>query len=292
MKKVIVIVGPTASGKTGLSIKLAKALNAEIINGDSVQIYQGLDIGAAKIKPSEQQGIKHHLLGIRDVKHPYSVYHFQQDARKIIEEIDVPMIVGGTGLYIKAVLDDYEFSQDDEKLDLEEKFEALSNEDIYQKLIELDPLIKIDQFNRRRLIRAYELALSGDLRSRKVKKDQRLYDALILYLDMDRNKLEDKLIKRLNSQIEEGFIEEVNSFYRQDIHVNAIGYREIEHYLNQEITLEDAKQQIIKITRKLAKKQKTWFKNQMHPIMLDALSTTLFEDALKLCQDFLSKENR
>jgi tRNA dimethylallyltransferase len=291
MKKVIVLVGPTESGKTGLSIKLAKRLNAEIINGDSVQVYQGLDIGAAKIKPSEQQGIKHHLLGIRDVLNPYSVYHFQQDARKLIEEIKVPLIVGGTGLYIKAVLDDYEFSRDHNQVDIEEECEELSNEELYLKLLKLDPEIAIDQFNRRRLIRAYELALSGDHRSRKVGKDERLYDALILYLDIDRNLLEERLIKRLDLQIKEGFIDEVNSFYNQEIHVNAIGYREIEQFLNQEISLDEAKNKIIKVTRKLAKKQKTWFKNQMNPIMLDALSDTLDEDALKLCIDFLSKEN-
>jgi len=290
MKKVIVIVGPTASGKTNLSISLAKQLNAEIINGDSVQVYKGLDIGAAKIKPEEQENIKHHLLGIRDVKEPYSVFHFQKDARACIDQITTPMIVGGTGLYIKAVLNNYEFNQDQFQEDIEDKTEELSNQEIYQKLIELDPHIEIDQSNRRRLNRAYQLALMGEFRSDKKKKDERLYDALIIYLDLDRSLLEERLVKRLDQQLAEGFIEEVKFFYDQDIHINAIGYREIEQYLNQELSLEETKEKIIKVTKKLAKKQKTWFKNQMHPVMLDALSNTLYEEVLKLCKDFLNKE--
>ncbi len=290
MKKVIVIVGPTASGKTNLSISLAKQLNAEIINGDSVQVYKGLDIGAAKIKPEEQENIKHHLLGIRDVKEPYSVFHFQKDARACINEIKIPMIVGGTGLYIKAVLNNYEFNQDQFQEDIEDKTEELSNQEIYQKLIELDPHIEIDQSNRRRLNRAYQLALIGEFRSDKKKKDERLYDELIIYLDLDRSLLEERLVKRLDQQLAEGFIEEVKFFYDQDIHINAIGYREIEQYLNQELSIEETKEKIIKVTKKLAKKQKTWFKNQMHPVMLDALSNTLYEDALKLCKDFLKEE--
>ncbi|TNF09302.1 MAG: tRNA (adenosine(37)-N6)-dimethylallyltransferase MiaA [Bacillota bacterium] len=289
MKKVIVIVGPTASGKTKLSIALAKHYHTEIINGDSVQVYQGLNIGSAKIKEEEKEGIKHHLIDVVSPQTPYSVYAFQKDVRKLIENMHLPMIVGGTGLYIKAALYDYEFIEEKRNLEFEESIKDLSNEALYQKLIEHDPLIHIDVHNRRRLSRAYEQALLGHPRSSKTKKDERLYDALILYLDMDRQVLETRLIDRLNKQLDEGFIDEVKSLLEKDIDMNVIGYRELSSYLKGLCTLEEAKQSILSVSKKLAKKQKTWFKNQMNPIMLDALSPNLLEDAIKHIDLFIKR---
>jgi len=290
MKKVIVIVGPTGSGKTELSIRLAKRLNAEIINGDSVQIYQGLDIGSAKIKSDEMQGIKHHLLDIKKPDETYSVFNFQQDVRSLFESIELPMIVGGTGLYIKAALYHYEFPLERKNFDFEASYQDQSNDDIYKELIKLDPEIKVDVGNRRRLLRALERALEGDFRSLKKKKDELLYDALILYLDLDRSVLEERLRRRLDLQIEKGFIEEVQGLKDLDIHVNAIGYREIDSLLDGTSSLNETKEKIIQVSKKLAKKQKTWFKNQMHPIMMDALSTSLYEDALKIILEFLKEK--
>ncbi len=201
MKKVIVIVGPTGSGKTRLSVKLAKKINAEIINGDSVQIYKRLDIGAAKIKESEKEGVIHHLFDIKEPSEPYSVFNFQKDVRQKLDIIDIPMIVGGTGLYIKAALYHYEFIEKgrDEAFDL--SYANYSNEELYQILLNKDPKIIIDMNNRRRVLRALEQALSGELRSLKVKKDILLYNPLIIYLDLDRNVLEDRLKLRLDQQI-------------------------------------------------------------------------------------------
>ena len=290
MKKVICIVGPTGSGKTALSIAVAKKFNLEIINGDSVQVYQGLNIGSAKIKEEEKEGIKHHLLDHISPKFNYSVYHFQKDVRKLIDSLNVPIIVGGTGLYIKAALYDYEFTEDGRSLAFENELKDLSTEDIYQKLLEIDPKVSVDEKNRRRVIRAYEQALLGFLRSQKNAKDQLLYDALIIYLDVDRKDLEQKLIKRLDQQLQDGFIEEVKGLMDQDIHINVIGYREIEKYLLNQLTLEETKQEIIKVSKRLAKKQKTWFKNQMNPIILDANSQTLHQDVFNLIEGFLKKE--
>jgi len=290
MKKIIVIVGPTGSGKTGLSIKLAKILKTEIINGDSVQIYKGLDVGSAKISDDEKQGIKHHLLDIKEPGEPYSVYNFQQDVRALFDKIELPMIVGGTGLYIKAALYNYEFIARSKNHDFDETYQELTNEEIHHKLLELDPYVTVDVGNRRRLLRALELALDGDLRSLKTKKDELLYDALIIYLDLDRSILEERLRVRLEDQLKKGFIEEVQGLKDKNIQVNAIGYRELEQYLDGIKTLEEAKEEIIHVSRKLAKKQKTWFKNQMHPIMMDALSPTLFEDTLKIIQTFLKEK--
>ncbi|MCR3906768.1 MAG: tRNA (adenosine(37)-N6)-dimethylallyltransferase MiaA [Tenericutes bacterium] len=289
MKKVIVIVGPTGSGKTGLSIRLAKKINAEIINGDSVQIYQGLDIGSAKIKDEEKENIPHHLFDIVKPNEPYSVYNFQKDVRKKIDEIEVPMIVGGTGLYIKAALYQYEFIEKGRSQDFDDKYVKYTNEELYQMLIGIDPDIVIDIQNRRRILRALEQALLGHPRSSKTKKDILLYKPLILYLDLDRNILEERLRKRLDRQLEEGFIEEVIELEQLNIRINAIGYRELNLYLDGIITIDEAKEQIIKASKRLAKKQKTFFKNQMNPVMLDALSTSLEDDAYRMVKAFLKE---
>ena len=290
MKKVIVIVGPTGSGKTRLSVKLAKLFNAEIINGDSVQIYRRLNIGSAKIKESEKEGIPHHLFDIRNPNDSYSVFNFQNDVRSLIDQTDIPMIVGGTGLYIKAALYQYEFIEKgrDEAFDL--SYLSYSNEDLYQMLLDLDPMIQIDLNNRRRVLRALEQALSGEHRSKKNKKDELLYNPLIIYLDLDRKVLEDRLKLRLDKQIMEGFIEEVESLDKDNIRINAIGYRELNQYLDGKITLDEAKAEIISVSKKLAKKQKTFFKNQMNPVILDALSETLDKEAFNLIQSFLKEE--
>ena len=154
MKKILVITGPTAVGKTKLSIELAKKYNGEIINADAVQVYKGLDIGSAKVTEEEKEGIPHYLLSIKEVDEDYTIYHYQKDCREIIKEIQdrgkTPIIVGGTGLYIKAALYDYKLTEEKEK----DTYDNLTNEELYKKLTELDKDIIIDKNNRRRLIRA------------------------------------------------------------------------------------------------------------------------------------------
>jgi len=287
MKKFVILVGPTASGKTGLSIQLAKHYGFEIINGDSVQVYQGLDIGSAKIKPTEMQGVKHHLLDIRDPKNPYSVFDFQTDARHLLETIEHPMIVGGTGFYINAAISNYEFVEEKRHDDFDRSRDHLSNLELYEQLIQHDPEIIIDVNNRRRLLRALEQALAGTPRSQKNKKDEKLYQPLIIYLDLKRDLLEERLWTRLNKQLEDGFIDEVKGLLSQGISIHAIGYREIESYLRGELSEAKMKEKIIKASKTLAKKQKTYFINQMHPMVLDACSPTLFEDAKALIDSYM-----
>jgi tRNA dimethylallyltransferase len=289
MKKVIVIVGPTASGKTKLSVELAKKIDAEIINGDSVQIYQRLDIGSAKIKEEEKQGIKHHLFDVCNPKDSYTAYQFQKDVRELINKIEMPMIVGGTGLYIKSALYDYEFEDEDDKVDVEKMYQNVSNEELYEKLLILDPNIDIDKHNRRRLLRALALAHQGNYRSKKQNKDEPLYDMCIIYLDLDRTVLEERLHLRLEKQLQEGFIDEVKALKRDGIKINAIGYREVDQYLDEILTYEEMKKEIIKKSKALAKKQKTWFKNQMHAHLLDALSDDLVEQATNIVLRFLKE---
>ena len=248
-----------------------------------------MDIGTAKIKEEEKQGIKHHLFDVCEPKDQYTVYQFQQDVRHLIEHIDYPIIVGGTGLYIKAALYDYEFESEEKKIDVDSIYEKESNESLYQTLLELDPKIKIDPHNRRRLLRALALAHQGQLRSHKQNKDLPLYDLCILYLDLDRTVLEQRLHIRLEKQLEEGFIDEVKALKDQGIRINAIGYREIDQYLDHLISYDEMKNAIIKKSKALAKKQKTWFKNQMHAHILNAPSENVLDEAYSIVKDFLNE---
>lgn len=287
MKKIIVIVGPTASGKTKQSIHLAKKINAEIINGDSVQVYRELNIGSAKIKESEKENILHHLFDIRNAGEDYSAFDFQTDVRNLIDKIEVPMIVGGTGFYIKSALYNYEFSKE-EDYDIKD-YDHLTNQELYNEIIKHDAKIDIDKNNRHRLVRALYLALNQENRSAKTGKDEPLYDILTFYLDVDRKVLKEMLVKRLDIMINDGLIEEVESLYNNDIILNIIGYREIALYLKGEVSLDEAKSLIIKSSMKLAKRQKTWFLNQMNSIVIDAYDNNASEIILKKTKEFLSK---
>lgn len=287
MKKVIVLVGPTASGKTSYSIKLAKEFGAEIINGDSVQVYKDLNIGSAKITKEEMEEIPHHLLDILTPDKSFTAFDFQKLVREKINKIDIPLIVGGTGFYIKSALYDYKFNYEENRKP--HKYDNLSNEELYKRLIKLDPKIDVDKSNQRRLIRALIQAESGNLRSKKTGKDKPLYDVLTLYLDIDRKILNERLHERLDLMLKAGFIEEVMSLRKKDIHLNMIGYREIDKYLDGELTLEEAKFKIIVASRRLAKRQKTWFMNQMDAISFDPLDDNSITKMIFLINKFLKE---
>lgn len=287
MKKVIVLVGPTASGKTKNSIEIAKAINAEIINGDSVQVYKELNIGSAKIKDDEMENIKHHLFDVVELGEEYSAFNFQKDVRKLIDEIETPLIVGGTGFYIKSALYNYEFNKETSN---DNTYENYSNLELYEQLIKLDPKIEIDKNNKRRLIRAIEQAKSGKPRSEKNEKDKPLYDIFTIYLDIDRKLLEERLNQRLEIQFMEGFIEEVSNIKNQGYKLNIIGYRELDKYLDNIYTIEETKNEIIKTSKRLAKKQKTWFKHQMDAKFYNPLQENVTEDIIKDVKIFLKKE--
>lgn len=288
MKKVIVIVGPTASGKTSQSIKLAKKINAEIINGDSVQVYKELNIGSAKITEDEKEGIKHHLFDVSSVKDKYTVYNFQKDSRKLIDQIDRPIIVGGTGFYIKASLYNYEFHQEKD-IDYS-KYDKYSNKELYDKARKVDKLANLDENNRHRLIRSIILSESNQKRSDKVKKDEPLYDILTFYLDLDRAVLKEILIKRLDIMLEDGFLEEVKLLRENNIKLNIIGYRELDNHLNGDITLDEAKELIVRASMRLAKRQKTWFKNQMDTVLIDATDPNSENIIYNKVKEFLKDE--
>ena len=268
MKKVLVVVGPTAVGKTKLAIDLAKHYNYEIISGDSVAIYKRLDIGSAKPTKEEMDGVKHYLIDILDPKDNYSVKDFQDAARKIIEESNKPCIIsGGTGLYIESVLYNYEFNASERDFSFADKYKDYSNDELYKLLLEKDPNIdreKIHPNNRKRVLRALEVKeeLNQSIHSFD-KKNEKVYDYFIIYLSMEREKLYERIEKRVDIMINDGLLDEVKSLYDDNIYPHAIGYKELVPYFDGLITLESAVDEIKKNTRHLAKRQETWFRNQM-----------------------------
>lgn len=278
MRKVVVICGPTAVGKTSLSIELAKKYQAEIISGDSVQVYKGLDIGSAKIKESEKQGVVHHLIDVYEPSDLYDVATFQKEVRKKIDEIEKPFLVGGTGLYIKAALYNYEFDTPKRDIEEEKKYDLLSNDELFEMLVKLDydASLLIHKNNRRRVLRAIAMA-NDKKRSSLQQKDEPLYDGLILYLTMPREQLYNRINERVDIMIEEGLLDEVKSLKEKGHTFNILGYRELNDYLDGLINYEDAIDLIKQNTRHLAKRQETWFRNQMKALIVDVTNK---EDAL------------
>ena len=275
---VLCIVGPTAVGKTKMSIELAKQLNGEIISGDSMQIYRGMDIGTAKATMDERQGIPHHLIDEKNPDEPYSVAAFQQTVRAKIEEIKsrgkLPIIVGGTGLYIKSVLYDYEFAGESESKEVDEaKYGHLSNEELHAKLATVDEAgaKDIHPNNRKRVIRALEIyETSGVKKSEMIEKQEHkmIYDACLIGLTDDRTVLYDRINKRVDVMYETGLVEEVKALFDEGIpaesqSIRAIGYKELYDYFKGLISLEESKELIKRNSRRYAKRQYTWFNNQM-----------------------------
>lgn len=257
---IICIVGPTCVGKTKLSIELAKKYNAIIVNCDSTQVYKGMNIGTAKVTEEEKEGIPHYLFDIVDVEDNYTVYDYQKDARRIINEHKDKNIifVGGTGLYLKAALYNYKFAEENNE---NKTYEELTNDELYDLALKKDPNIDIHKNNRKRLIRF--------LNKENIEKEEcfPLYDAIYIGLTTDREILYERINKRVEEMFKTGLLEEVKEFYDKKIASKAlktaIGYKELYQYFDNEITLEEATELIKKNSRHYAKRQYTWFKNQM-----------------------------
>ncbi len=280
-EKLAVLIGPTAVGKTKLSILLAKRFNAEIISGDSMQIYKRMDIGTAKINEEEMEGIPHHLIDIKNPEESFSAAEFQELVRSKITEITsrgkLPIIVGGTGLYIQSVIYDYQFSDapsDEEfRKTLEERAEREGNNVIYEELLEIDPesAEKIHPNNIRRVIRALEIYhCTGKTMSQYQEKQnpELLYDMALIGLTMDRETLYDRINQRVDIMMQEGLLEEVRSLYDQGLKdcqsIQAIGYKELYDYFNGRVSFEDAVENLKQNSRRYAKRQLTWFRNKMN----------------------------
>lgn len=280
---IVVVVGPTGVGKTKLSVELAKKLNAEIINADSMQVYKNLDIATAKVKEEEKEGIPHHLFDICEVEDVYTVYDYQKDARKKIEELESRgkniVIVGGTGLYIRALLYDYQFQKEEKTFD----FSKMENKDLLEEIKKIDPSCPIHINNRRRLERYLTRLLQGDEIEKQAKP---LYDFTMIGLTTPRDNLYKRIDERVHTMVEEGVVEEAKKFYDQKIYSKAImtgiGYKELYHYFDGEITLEEAIELIQKNSRHYAKRQYTFFQNQFPEI---AWFETNYQDFSKTVQE-------
>lgn len=280
--EVVAIVGPTASGKTALSIELAKQYNGEIINGDSMQVYKGLDIGTAKITEEEMEGVPHHLLSFLEPTDSFSVADYQKYVREKIMEIQargkLPIIVGGSGLYVQAVLYDFQFT--DEQVDEEARkayyaeLEKLGPEAMHAKLAALDPKTAetIHPNNTRRVIRALEMIeLSGVSKASEAQNrgEIPLYKHFIigLGLNMEREELYDRINRRVDIMMEKGLLEEVKGLWQRNIRgvqsIQAIGYKELYDYLDGTCSLEEAVEAIKQNSRRYAKRQLTYFRNKM-----------------------------
>ena len=264
MKPIIVIVGPTGVGKTKLSIELAKKMNAEIINGDSVAIYKKLDIGSAKPTREERKEAPHHLVDIKDPTEEYSVYDYQRDVREVIKDIDSRgkrvIIVGGTGLYIKAALYNYIFTPENTK----QTYEDLTNEQILEKIKEYDSHISIHPNNRKRLIRTLNKYENGD--NITSKKDECLYPIFVIGLTSLRSTVYDRINQRVEKMMDQGLLQEVLSlqedYKNSRVLTTAIGYKEFIPYFLGEDNLEKVIQKIQLNSRHYAKRQYTFFNHQ------------------------------
>lgn len=303
MEKVIVIVGPTGVGKTKLSVDIAKLYNGEIISGDAYQIYKEMNIGTAKVKPEQTQGVPHYLVDELSYHEEYNVKLFQEKGRayiqKILDKGKVPIICGGTGLYIKALLYDYLFCE--EKIDQTyfDYLQTLTSERLYEMLIKQDEKAceTIHPNNRKRVIRALMMAHSGEKKSERLKQQEHtlLYDAYIIGLTMDRDHLYERINTRVDEMMNNYLYEEVKQlvntpqdFMKQSM--RAIGYKEWEECFFEQKSKEDTCELIKKNSRNFAKRQYTWFNNQMdvnwYDVSLQDTSISILQD----CQTFLEGE--
>lgn len=296
MQKVLVIVGPTAVGKTDFGIECANTFNGEIISGDSIQIYKGLDIGSAKPTKEELSKAKHHLIDIKEADENYSVKQFQELGRQCIEDISkrgkLPIIVGGTGLYIKACLYDYVFFDEDEE---DFQYPDLSNEELYELLKQKDPeaLEKIHVNNRKRLIRAlniYEKHHKGISSIKNEQEHKPIYDCLIIGLTADKEILYQRINQRVDRMMKEGLIKEIDGLLKKGISfekqsMQGIGYKEFKAYYDKEKTLEECVEDVKKNSRHFAKRQYTFFNHQLNVNWF-----TDRDEAMKMIEGWMKNE--
>lgn len=279
---ILVVLGPTCVGKTNLSIDLAKKYNGEIINADSMQVYRGLDIGTAKITEEEKDNIPHHLFDIKEVTDNYTVYDYQKDARNIINKVlaknKVPIIVGGTGLYIKAALYNYDFAAENHK-----DYSSLSINEIIDKIKKYNIATNVDFNNRRRLERLLSKLENNTYNSNK--SDKLLYnDVYFIGLTTDRETLYKRINKRVIDMFNNGLVDEVkhyiNDYQNSKALQTGIGYKEVVKYLKGNISKEECIELIQKNSRHYAKRQYTFFNNQL-PVKWYITDYNNFENTIK-----------
>ena len=290
--KVIVIIGPTAVGKTSLSIEIAKRFNGEIISGDSQQVYKKLDIGTAKITPEEQEGIPHYLIDVREVSEAYSAFDFVKEAETAIKTIvakgKIPIIVGGTGLYIQSLLEGYHLGGSASREDIlayRSELDTLIDEELFSKIAKLG--LTIPQMNRRRAMRTLEIAHLG----KDLENKQPDYESLLVCLNDDRKVLYERINQRVDLMLKAGLLEEAKWLYDNYPHVQASkgsGYKELFPYFAGELALEEAINKLKQNTRRFAKRQLTWFRNRMNATFYQVSDPNFQKRIMQDIEEFLN----
>lgn len=313
-KPLIILTGPTAAGKTKLSIALAKAVDGEIISADSMQVYRHMNIGSAKIQPEEMQGIKHYLVDILEPTEDFNIVLFQKYAKQAIAEIyqkgKIPVIVGGTGFYIQSVLYDIDFQESDEDTALRDELEQVAREKgaayLHDLLRECDPKAaqEIHANNIKRVIRAIEFYRQTGQRisdhNEAEREKQSAYDSRYFVLTDRRERLYEQIDRRVDMMMEAGLVDEVQRLMqlgckRDSTAMQGLGYKEIISYLTGEITLDEAVYIIKRDTRHFAKRQLTWFRRERNVIWIDKAEFAYDEEKMlnymkKVSEDVLKQQ--
>ncbi|MFF2014961.1 tRNA (adenosine(37)-N6)-dimethylallyltransferase MiaA [Paenibacillus sp. NPDC058177] len=305
-RKVLVLLGPTAVGKTKLSLAIAKAYGAEIISGDSMQVYRGMDIGTAKISQTEMEGIPHHLIDIHDPKDAYSTAEFQEQGRRLIDEISsrgkLPFIVGGTGLYIESLCYGFRFSEavaDEafrkEQEDYADEYGALA---LHARLAAVDPVSaeRLHPNDRRRIIRALEVFHQTNITqsdSLAGQKKESPYDLCLVGLTMDRKILYKRIEDRIDAMLADGLISEVQGLLDQGydrslVSMQGLGYKEIAAYLAGELTIDEAVALLKRDTRRFAKRQMSWFRHMKDIQWIDVDVEPSFDEQIEKLNEFIA----
>lgn len=284
--RLMAIVGPTAVGKTALSIAVAQKLNAEIISCDSMQVYKGMDIGTAKATPEERARVKHHLIDLLDPDQPFTVADYQKLAKQEIARLNQlgknPLLVGGTGLYYQAVVDDYTFFPMESQYQVRQKWESICQEKglyfIYEqvKAIDRDYALKVGQNDKKRLIRALEVwELTGEPFSDLQVKNQAAYELSVVGLYLERASLYERINRRVEQMISGGLIDEVIGLREKGYDLslnsmNSLGYKQVNYYLEGLLTEDGMLKEMKRETRHFAKRQYTWFNKDKRIIWVNA----------------------
>ena len=308
-RPLIILTGPTAVGKTAASIGLAKAIGGEIISADSMQVYRHMDIGSAKIRPKEMQGISHHLIDVLEPEEEFHVVKFQQMAKAAMEEIyakgKIPVLVGGTGFYIQAITKDIDFTQAEQEDGYRQELEQLAaekgNEYLHQMLLDVDPVSagEIHANNVKRVIRALEFFHQNQspisAHNQEQKEHETPYNLAYFVLNVPRELLYKRIDDRIDEMLKEGLLEEVQKlkdmgYHRGMVSMQGLGYKEILAYLDGEYPLEEAVRILKRDTRHFAKRQLTWFRREKDTIWMnkdefDYREDRILDEMLKVCRD-------
>lgn len=306
--KLAAIVGPTAVGKTALSIAVAQQLNAEIISCDSMQIYKGMDIGTAKASTAELQQVPHHMLDLLAPDEAFTVADYQRLVKELIRDINergkLPLLVGGTGLYYQAVVDDYPFFPNESQDIVRKKWENICWEEgiafVYGKLQQVDPeyALKVGPNDRKRIIRAMEVwDLTGEPFTNLQRRNENAYDLRVVGLYVDRPLLYKRIEERVDKMLQDGLVDEVVSLRRKGYGIslnamNALGYKQVNYYLEGMLTWNDMVAEIKRETRRFAKRQLTWFNKDQRIVWVDVADSHNLELLVKKIRLVLEGHNQ